>query len=108
MASQDMADLANDALANESAPAERLRRASVNERNGRAALFAAALCVVGMLVLLVGQLGWWTLLAGPAYLAAVATTTILARGRGRALVAVALATGSMLILVALVKLAGLA
>jgi len=100
-------DMTGDGLADKAAPADGVRRASVNERNGRAALFAAAFCVIGMLVLLVGQLGWWTLVAGPAYLAAVAMTTMLARGRGRALIAVVLATGSMLILVALVKLTGL-
>jgi hypothetical protein len=101
MASQDM-------LVEGVAPAESLRRASVNERDGRAALFAAGTCVLGVLLFLVGQLGWWTLLAGPAYLAAAAMSAMLARGRAKALLAVAITTGSMGVLVGLVKLAGLA
>lgn len=76
--------------------------------SGPTALFAATLCVVGTLVFLVGQLGWWTLLAGPAYLAAVAMTIMMVRGRGRALLAAGLATASMAVLVVLVKLIGLA
>jgi len=100
MASQDM-------LVDGVTRAESLRRASINERDGRAALFAAGICVVGVLAFLVSQLGWWTLIAGPAYLAGVAVAAMLARGRARALIAVALATGSMGILVGLIKLTGL-
>lgn len=108
MAPHNMLDgMAADRRANEVTADAALRPASVDERNGRAALFAAALCVAGMLVLLVGQLGWWTVLAGPAYLAAVATMAMVARGRRGALVAVALATASMLVVVGLIKLSGL-
>ena len=101
MASQDL-------LIDGAAPAESLRRASINHRDGRAALFAAGICVVGGLVFLVAQLGWWTLLAGPAYLAGTSLTAMLARGRAHALLAVALATGSMAALIGLIKLVGLA
>jgi hypothetical protein len=94
-------------LAEGAAPAESLRRASLNERDGRAARFAAGVCVIGGMVFLIAQLGWWTLLAGPAYLAAAAICTMLARGRAQALLAVALATGSMGVLVGFVKLTGL-
>ena len=100
MASQDM--LAKGAVTGES-----LRRASLNERDGRAARFAAGVCVIGALLFLIAQLGWWTLLAGPAYLAAAAICTMLARGRARALLALAMATGSTGLLVGLVKLTGL-
>ena len=101
MASQDM-------LVESAAPAQSLRRASINERDRRAAMFAACTCVAGVLVFLTGQLGWWTLLAGPAYLAGTAMAAMLAKGRPQALLAIALATGSMGILVGIVKLAGLA
>lgn len=101
MASQDM-------LAAEATPAEALRRASLNERDGRAAGFAAFVCVMGSLAFLVGQLGWWTLLVGPAYLAGTAFAAMLARGRTNALVAVALATASTTIVVGIMKLSGLA
>jgi len=100
MASQDM-------LAEGTAPSESLRRASINERDGRAARFAAVICVAGGMVFLIAQLGWWTLLAGPAYLAAAAVCTMMARGRAQALLAVALATGSMGLLVGFVRLTGL-
>lgn len=101
MASQDM-------LASEAPPTESRLHASIGERDSRAALFAAAICVAGMLVFLLGQLGWWTILAGPAYLVAAGITAMLAQGRTQTLLAVALATGSMAILVGLVKLSGLA
>jgi hypothetical protein len=93
-----------DILSEDAAPAEALRHASSNHRYGRAALFAAAACVLGMLGLLVAQLGWWSILAAPAYLAATALAAMLARGRVQALLAVALSTASMGVLVALVKL----
>ena len=98
MASQDMVAGA--------APAEGLHRASMNERDGRAAVFAAGVCVLGTLMFLAGQLGWWTLLADPVYLAGITMVAMLARGRTHALLAVVLATGSMWILVGLAKLAG--
>lgn len=100
MASQDM-------LAAGAATGDGLRRASHTERNSRAARFAAGVCVIGGMVFLVAQLGWWSLLAGPAYLAAAAICTLLAHGRTQALLALALATGSMGMLVGLVKLTGL-
>jgi hypothetical protein len=96
------------AISNAEAPADAVRRASTNERYGHAALFATAACVLGTLALLVGQLGWWTLVLGPAYLAAVSVATIVARGRANTLLAVALATASTGIVVALIKLTGLA
>ena len=98
----------HESLSEETVSAAQRRQAALRERDGNAALFAAGLCVLGMLVLLVGQLGWWALLAGPAYLAAIAMTVMLGRGRVRALLAVALTTGSMLLLVGMLKLAGLA
>lgn len=97
-----------DMLAEGAAPGESLRRASLNERDGRAARFAAATCVAGVMLFLIAQLGWWTLLAGPAYLAAAAICTMLARGRAQALLALVMATGSMAVLVGLMKLIGLA
>ncbi len=97
-----------DILSEDAAPAETLRRASANHRDGHAALFAAATCVLGMLALLIAQLGWWSTLAAPAYLATTALVTTLARGRVQALLAVALATASMGVLVGVVKLTGLA
>lgn len=96
------------ALSSEARSADSVRRASLNERYGHAALFATAACVLGTLVLLVGQFGWWTLALGPAYLAAVAVATIVARGRTNTLLAVALATVSTGIVAALIKLSGLA
>jgi len=90
------------------APSEALRRASGNSRYGRAVLFVAAVCVLGMLALLVGQLGWWSILAAPAYLATTALVAMLSRSRTQALLAVALSTTSIGIIVALVKLTGLA
>ena len=95
------------AITKAEAPADAVRRASSNERYGHAALFATAACVLGTLALLVGQLGWWTLVLGPAYLAAVAIVTIVARGRANTLLAVALATASTGMVVALIKLTGL-
>lgn len=102
------ATASQEALSKEAAPADTLRRASTNERYGHAALFATAACVLGTLALLVGQLGWWTVALGPAYIAAVAVATIVARGRANTLLAVALATASTGIVVALIKLTGLA
>jgi len=96
------------ALSKQAAPADTLRRASANERYGHAALFATAVCVLGGLVLLAGLLGWWTLILGPAYLASVAVATIVTRGRTNTLLAVALTTASTAIVVALIKLTGLA
>jgi len=104
IASQEIASHEIEGLAS----VESLRRASVNDRYGRAALFAAGVCVLGMLAFLAGQLGWWAMLAGPAYLAGVAVAAMFARGRSQALLAIALATGSMATLVGLFKLAGLA
>ncbi len=101
MASQDI-------LADKAAPAEPLRHASPNLRDGRASLFAALVCVIGGIAFLAGQLGWWTLVAGPAYLAGAALAAMLAHGRAQALLAVALATASTGIVVALIKLTGLA
>lgn len=101
MASQDM-------LCEEARPQSPLRRAPLHLRDGRAAIFAALVCVVGGLAFLIGQFGWWALLFGPAYLAAVAVVGMLARGRAQALLAVALASASTGIVVALVKLTGLA
>jgi hypothetical protein len=74
---------------------------------GDVVLVAAGTCVVGTLVVLAGQLGWWTLLAGPTYLAAAALAVMVARGRVQALLAVALASGSIGLLAGLVKLTGL-
>lgn len=96
-----------DMLAESAATGESLRRASLDERNGRAARFAAVTCVAGVMLFLIAQLGWWTLLAGPAYLAAATICTMLARGRAQALLALALATASMAVLVGLTKLIGL-
>ena len=101
MASQD--NVATDAT-----PAETLRRASRNERYGRAATFAALLCVAGGMAFLIGQLGWWTVFIGPAYLAGTGVATMLARGRTNALIAVAVAPASTALVVALIKLIGLA
>lgn len=97
-----------DILSEDAAPTEALRRASANQRYGRAALFAASACVLGMLVLLVAQLGWWSTLAAPAYLATTTLSAMLVRGRTQALLAVAVTTASMGLLVALLKLTGLA
>lgn len=101
MASQDI-------LAEDATPAETLRRASLKERDGRAAGFAALVCVAGGLAFLIGQLGWWTLLIGPAYLAGTGFAAMLAQGRTNALLAVALATASTALAVGLMKLSGLA
>ncbi len=95
-------------IAEAPAATDKVRHASTDERNGHAALFATAACVLGTMALLVGQLGWWTLLLGPAYLAAVAILTIVARGRANSMLAVALATASTGMVVALIKLTGLA
>ena len=95
-------------LAQAAAPADSVRRASPNLRDGRASLFAALVCVVVGVAFLAGQLGWWTLLAGPAYLAGAALAAMLAHGRAQALLSVALATASTGIVVALIKLTGLA
>jgi len=97
-----------DMLVDEAASNAGLRHASMEERVGRASLFAAAVCIAGVLVFLFGQLGWWAVLAGPIYLAGAALATMLAQGRAQALLAVAMATGSIGILVGLAKLAGLA
>jgi hypothetical protein len=88
--------------------AEDLRKATSNERYGRAAMFAAGLCVLGVLVVMVYQLGWWAMLFGPAYLAGTGVALLATGGRTGALTAVALSTGSIAIVVALVKLTGLA
>ncbi len=101
MASEEM-------LAAEAAPAEGLRHASADEQVGRAALFSAAVCIIGVLVSLIGQLGWWAALAGPAYLAATAIATMLANGRSQAMLAVALTAGSMATFATLARLAGFA
>lgn len=102
------ATVSQQALRRAAAPVDTVRRASVNERYGNAALFAAATCVLGVLALLVAQFGWWSLLLGPAYLAAIAVTTILVQGRTNLLLAVVLTTASTGIVVALIKLTGLA
>lgn len=101
MASQEV-------LSKQVAPTDTVRRASANERYGHAALFATAACVLGVLALLVSQFGWWSLVFGPAYLAAVAVATIVAQGRTNVLIAVALTTASTGIVAGLVKLIGLA
>ena len=102
------ATASQEALSKEATPTDTVRRVSTNERNRHAALFATAACVLGTLALLAGQLGWWALVLGPAYIAAVAIVTIVARGRANTLLAVALATASTGIVVALIKLTVLA
>lgn len=101
MASQDL-------LSEEAGRQTPLRRAPLHLRDARAAIFAALVCIGGGLAFLVGQFGWWALLIGPAYLAGVALVAMLARGRAQALLAVALASASTGIVVALIKLTGLA
>jgi hypothetical protein len=83
------------------------RPAPAQVRDGNAAMVAAAICVLGSLVFLVAQFGWWALLAGPVYLCGVMAALMVARGRVQALVAVIVATASMGILVGLLRLAGL-
>lgn len=100
--------MASEDMLAEEAPAAGLRKVRTEERSGRAALFAAGACVLGFLAFIAGQLGWWTLVAGPAYLCAIAAAVMLARGRAKALLAVAIATASMGVIVGLVKLTGLA
>lgn len=90
------------------APAETVRRASTSERLGHAALFATAACVLGVLALLIAQFGWWSLLFGPAYLCALAVTTVVVHGRTNVLLTVALTTASLGIVVGLLRLFGLA
>ena len=90
------------------APTDTVRRVSTGERMGRAALFATAVCVLGVLALLIGQFGWWSLLLGPAYLCALAVTTVVVQGRTNVLLAVALTTASLGIIVGLLRLFGLA
>jgi len=100
--------MATDDIASKGPPwSEAPHRASSNSRSGRAALFAAAACVLGMLALLITQLGWWSILAAPAYLATLALVAMPSRTRTQALLAVALSTASMGIIVAMVKLTGL-
>jgi len=95
--------IATDEIASKNpAPSEGLHRAPTN----RASLVMAAVCVLCMLAVLIGQLGWWSALAAPAYLATTALMAMLTRGR--TLLAVGLSTASMGIIVALVKLSGLA
>lgn len=101
MASQDISS-------EDGGPTGGRHRALSNSRSGRAALLAAALCVLGMLALLVGLLGWWSVLAAPAYLATTVFVAMLSRGHTQAFLAVALSTALMGILVALIKLTGLA
>jgi hypothetical protein len=80
---------------------------------GRSAIFAAGLCAGGFIVLLVSQLGWTALFAVPVYLAAVLMLSLatsagsLPRPMLKPLLTVALATASMGMVLALVKLAGL-
>jgi hypothetical protein len=97
-----------EALSKQATLTDTVRRASANERYGHAALFATAACVLGVLALLISQFGWWSLVLGPAYLAAVAVMTIVAQGRTNVLIVVALTTVSTAIVAGLVKLTGLA
>lgn len=90
------------------APTDTVRRASTGERMGHAAMFATAACVIGVLALLVGQFGWWSVLLGPAYLCALAVTTVVVHGRANVLLAVALTTASLGIVVGLLRVFGLA
>ncbi len=76
------------------------------------AQFAAAVAICGTLVLLVIMFGWWALLAGPAYLAAVAILMLLLahsslRQPLRMLLAVGIATASIAVLVAVIQLVAL-
>ena len=70
-------------------------------------LFATAACVLGVLVLLIVQFGWWSVILGPAYLAAIAVTTVVAQGRTHTLLAVALVTASTGVIAGLLKFTGL-